>query len=112
MPCLKCKKTAANGIKTKAAVQSEAVKCPKRQIKACLLYRLLFYPSTLYETSFLPYTTYKILYILIVESPLKKSKLPLLPCEVRPVRGQSVRSDLAFICRLDKPSAISQRGAD
>jgi len=43
-------KTAANGIKTKAAVQSEAVKCPKRQIKACLLYRLLFYPSTLCET--------------------------------------------------------------
>jgi hypothetical protein len=44
---MKCKKTAANGIKTKAAVQSEAVKCPKRQIKVCLLCGLLFYPSAL-----------------------------------------------------------------
>jgi len=40
-------KTAAKGIKTKAAVQIEAVKCPKQQIKARLLCGLLFYPSTL-----------------------------------------------------------------
>lgn len=43
-------KTAANGIKTKAAVRIEVVKCPKRQIKVRLLCELLFYPSTLCET--------------------------------------------------------------
>jgi hypothetical protein len=41
------KKTAAKGIKTKAAVQSEAVKYTKRQIKVCLLCGLLFCSSTL-----------------------------------------------------------------
>ena len=42
-------KTAAKGIKTKAAVRNKAVKCPKQRIKVRLLCELLFYPSTLWE---------------------------------------------------------------
>jgi len=52
----------------------------------------------------------KTLHILIVESPLKKSKLPLFALRGTP-SSWSVCLDLAFMCRLDKPSATSQRGA-